>query len=120
MPSSGTANASVDRCRLERNQWGLIANPGGLASVRRSVASGNVDAGFQIQGGELNIERCVTANNAFGVFSWSGTMRVSNTTITDNTAGGVSVVGGSILSRTNNTLEGNGSNGSFTGTFSAK
>jgi Right handed beta helix region len=119
MPSSGTANASVENCRLERNDTGFITNPGGFASVFKSVAAGNVHAGFQNQGGELNLEKCVSTNNGEGIFSWSGTLRVSNTTITDN-ADGVDLLGGSILSRGNNTVEGNGVNGGFSGTFSAK
>ena len=47
-------------------------------------------------------------------------VRVSNTTVTDSTGSGVASTSGQILSRGNNTVEGNATNGIFTGTFMAK
>jgi hypothetical protein len=68
----------------------------------------------------MSISDCVITNNGTGINSLpNGTIRVSNTTVVHN-GNGLLVTGGSILSRQNNTLEGNFSDGSFTGTFPAK
>ena len=74
-------------------------------------------------GGELNAEGCLVANNYYeGLASLTaGTvLRVSNCTVTDNDTGLFADVTSSLLSRSNNTVEGNGTDGSFTGTYSAK
>ncbi len=72
----------------------------------------------------MNVENCLVTNNGgTGIFSYQNggttTVRVSNTTVTDNATGVANFVG-QILSRGNNTVEGNGANGAFTGTFTAK
>jgi Right handed beta helix region len=125
IPSSGTAQASVDRCRLEQNNSGLVSDSqaGGTAKVtiRDSVASGSVFDGLQtFGGGELNAEGCLIADNGHGLESDSGgsTLRASNCTVTDNNVG-LNASGGSLLSRQNNTVQGNIAKGSFTGTYSA-
>jgi hypothetical protein len=121
IPSSGTARASIDHCRLEGNGYGLFSDLNGATTVRDSVASGNSLYGFLAQsGGELNIESCVAANNVTGIASFNGgtLVRVSNTTVTDNGTGLGG--GGSLLSRGNNTVEGNTSDGTFSGTYLAK
>jgi hypothetical protein len=74
----------------------------------------------------MNLENCVVTGNGIGIFATGGIAggaaiaRVSNSTITGNGAGVRATEGGSILSRLNNTVEGNENNGSFTGTFQAK
>jgi hypothetical protein len=50
----------------------------------------------------------------------SSVVRVSNSTIVNNTTGVSSAFGGVLLTRGNNTLEGNNTNGSFTGMFAAQ
>ena len=128
-PASGTAKASIDRCRLEANTFGLYVLPFVVATVRDSVASGHAGPGFGADqvpgagtgGGELNIENCLSANNLIGIVSYPfALVRVSNTTVTDNTTGLFTESPGSLLSRGNNTVEGNTTNGSFTGTYSSK
>ena len=126
LPSSGTARASVDRCRLEQNEYGLISDneQGGTAKVtiRDSAATGNSVSGLRAEsGGELNAEGCLVSNNGSGLVSHTSTavLRASNCTVTDNVVGLVSD-GASLLSRSNNTVEGNGDNWTFTGTYSAK
>ena len=124
IPSSGTAQASVDHCRLEQNQWGLAPNGIGgsaQATIRDSVASGNSFAGLQtMNSGELNAEGCLVANNLIGLNSTGGVLRASNCTVTDNITGLHTTISGSLVSRSNNTVEGNTPNGSFTGSYSAK
>jgi hypothetical protein len=116
-PSSGTAQASVDRCRLEQNFFGLVCDTNTMATIRDSVASGNSQS-LQTEGsGELNAEQCLVANNAFGLVSDGGTLRASNCTVTDN-ATGLDASGGSLISFGNNRVAGNTTPGSFTGTIS--
>jgi hypothetical protein len=126
-PSSGTAQASVDRCRLDQSSFGLVSDNefGGTAkaTIKDSVASGASNQGlFATSGGELNAEGCLVANNNYGLAAPGGgsTLRASNCTVTDNVVGLDFSGGGSLLSRSNNTVEGNGTDGSFSGTYSAK
>lgn len=125
IPSSGTASASVDQCRVEQNAAGLGCGGSGgsvLATIRNSVASGNTVSGLEVStGGELNAEGCLVANNTnYGLACFGSILRASNCTVTDNGVGLNPANGGTMLSRSNNTVEGNGVNGSFTGTYSAK
>lgn len=74
---------------------------------------------------ELNVENCLAANNAaVGIVAAGvgngGRVRVSNSTSTDNSQGVATFNNGQVLSRQNNTVEGNGTDGTFTGTYSAK
>src|SRR5207248_831652 len=104
-----------------------ITNVSVKATIRDTLAVGN-GAGFQAitsvpgASAEMNLENCVAANNSTGIAS-TGTggalTRVSNSTITNNNTG-LFPLGGALLSRLNNTVEGNTTNGNFTGTFTAK
>ena len=123
-PPSGTSQVSVDRCRLEQNDYGLGSDGGGggtaKVTIRDSVVSGNFTIGLSALSAELNAEACLVANNGLGLYS-AGVLRASNCIITDNTTGvKIGFGGGTLLSRSNNTVEGNGTDGSFTGTYSAK
>ncbi len=126
-PTAGTAQASIDNCRLEQNGYGLIADNsnGGVAAkvaIRGSVASGNSYVALLAQvGGVINAEGCLVTNNGTGLetYAASSFLRASNCTVTGNIIGAYSN-GGSLYSRGNNTLEGNGTDGGFTGGYSAK
>jgi hypothetical protein len=127
IPTTGTAKASINHCRMEGNGHGLISHLNAFTTVRDSVASGNSGIGLGAQfsppGGELNIEDCLVANNVTGIQSKNGALvRVSDTTVTDNGTGidTFPINAGTILSRGNNTVEGNGTDGSFSGTYTAK
>jgi hypothetical protein len=125
-PTSGIAQASMDRCRLDQNHWGLISGGStgnARTTIRDSVASGNANNGlYAVGGGELNVEGCLVAHNGAGLVSIGpgSTLRASNCIVTDNNGGLETAVGGSLLSRSNNTVEGNTFDGTFTGTYSAK
>ena len=133
-PNAGSLTAVIERCRLDRNFNGLeVGNvsPGTTrATIRDSVVVGQANVGLRadtVSGAisELNVENCLVVNNGTGIFSFqdSGgttTVRVSNTTVTDNAGFGVNNFVGQILTRSNNTVEGNGTNGVFTGTYTAK
>jgi Right handed beta helix region len=113
--------AVIDFSRFEDNAGdGFIAESGdSRVTINGSISAGN-SFGF-IGEGELNLERCVAANNSTAGIQ-AGTdavMRVSNSTIVDNQIGLSAPTNGQLLSRGNNTVEGNASNGAFTGTFPA-
>jgi hypothetical protein len=129
-PGSGTTKASLDHCRLESNQNGFLCSPfskaAAIVTIRDSVVSGNVTTALAAAGGsgtaELNIEGCLVANNAAGIGAFGGaaTVRVSNSIVTDNGTGLITLFDGLLLSRVNNTVEGNGTDGNFSGTYAAK
>jgi hypothetical protein len=121
-PSSGSAQIGIDHVRLERNVNGIEAHEGSTVTIRNSVASSNTIFGFYCvsrtsAAAELNIESCLASNNAVaGIVTESdstgvATVRLSNCTVTDNEIGldnpGPIAV---LLSRGNNTVEGNNTN----------
>ena len=119
-----TTRATFDNCRIEGNGTGLLAGTGSKVTIRRSVAAANgqaLTAGGS--GTELNIDDCTVSNNGDGIRSDSvgSIVRVANTTVTGNNVGLLSF-GGALLSRApaTNTVEGNTTNGNFTGTYAAK
>jgi hypothetical protein len=132
-PSSGTAAAALDRVRLEKNGGrGLFAGSGSQVTIRDSVASGNGNDGFAAiavgsANAELNIEGCVSSNNGASGIAADKTstgialVRVSNSTSTNNQNGFFVGAGSSLLSRGNNTVEGNSVNTNGTiGSYTAK
>jgi hypothetical protein len=118
--------ALIDRCRFERFDWGVGAGGKARVVVRDSIAAGNY-VGFGTTTvkekllTEMVIENCLVTGNDMGIRSYAtagtGIVRVSNSTITNNSTGVQAIGSGMILSRANNTLEGNESNGVFSGLF---
>ena len=129
---SGPLKATIDRCLLENNNEGIFATDNARVTVRNTVASRSRFTAFLAftfnasRTSELNIENCLaTSNDGVGISAsgQAGTslIRVSNTTVTNNAGGVAATPGiGTILSRGNNSVEGNSSDGSFSGTFTAK
>lgn len=130
---TSTIHASFDQCHFDGNGNGLLLQGNGTAVARNSSFSGNLVAGAAASAGpsgssvELNLETCVMAHNGdLGVYSsgrngGSATVRISNCTIVGNATGVQTSGGGVVLSRGNNTIEGNGANVSGTlGTYAAK
>jgi hypothetical protein len=123
--------ASLERCATYKNgTTGLqvITSPSAIfrLAVVESEFSGNT-TGVRVAPdasgtADVNFENCTMANNKYGlsVEGAGATARVSNSTITDNGAGLVTVSGAALLSRGNNTVEGNSTGNNFTGTFLAK
>ena len=126
--SSGIARATILRTRLEANYGGLWVDNGARVSVNDSVASGNSEYGFLVYlsgaPAEVNLEDCVASEGRYGVYAYStagtASLRVSNCLLTANDTGILIGSNGSILSRGNNTVEGNTTNGTFSGTYAAK
>jgi parallel beta helix pectate lyase-like protein len=119
-----SGKGSIDQMRAENNSnYGVVVQ-GAKASIRNSVVSGNTKGLSAFgSGSELNIESCLSANNGYGVASEAGgssVVRVSNSTVTDNGFGLSASSGSLLLTRGNNTVEGNSTDGSFTGTYASK
>lgn len=131
--SSSLVKTSIDNCRLEKNGGsGLLASDNARVTVRGSVAANN-GFGFTAQSvtsgqiAEINLESCVATNSiSSGLLAGGGNgtsnIRVSNSTITDNGTGATASSNGFVISRGNNTMEGNTSSNSFpaANTFAAK
>jgi hypothetical protein len=131
---SGTAVVLLDGVLMEGNgisTGGLLAFHRSRVTVRNSLASGNgfgfLGQSSTAQDAELNIENCIASNNIFGIRTVATStgvarVRVSNSTVTDNSTGlsnnGAPAL---LLTRGNNTVEGNGSDTSGTiGSYTAK
>jgi hypothetical protein len=128
-PASGAADAVLDHCRLEGSGTGLLVSDRGRATIRNSVVSGNTD-GVRAQAGagaaaEVTVERCTVANNAVNGIVSAGvaagglaTARVSESVVTSNGIGLSQTTSNSgasaLLSRADNTVEGNGTDTSGT------
>ncbi len=120
-PTTATASlvASVNRVSMLNTFNGIfiVGTNGVDATVKDSVAAGNRDSGFRADNASsMDLEHCVATDNNFGVVAINGAVvRVSNSTITANGTGLATSAGGTINSRGNNTLEDNGTDGTFDG-----
>ena len=130
-PTNGPANATVviDGCRLESNTAaGLsISSPAAGVSNRFQVhdslfaGNGTAIADFGANN-RVAMSGCTFSANSFGirVFTSGATANVDGCTISGNTTGLNNNPGANLLSRSNNTVENNGTDGTFTATYSAK
>jgi len=109
--------AVVERTRIKGNQNGVFVYNGVLV-LHASNVSGNSAAGvfaYGVGGGaapDVTVEDCLIAHNGDGADSWGtsggiATLRVSNSTIVYNLFGLDQFDGGTLLSRSDNTVEGN-------------
>jgi hypothetical protein len=133
-PSSGTASAAIDAIKLESNtNIALLVRDGSKVTLSNSVASDNLAVGLIAQSqtaasAELSIENCVATHHggaavaAQSLSTGVATVRISNSTVTDNGAGLNNAGSPAVLvSRGNNTVEGNGMDTIGTiGSYSAK
>jgi hypothetical protein len=118
---SGPIAATVDHVRAEANFTGLEASSGAKVTVRNSLFSLNENGLSAFSNSnlaaELNVENCVVANNSSdgieAVCDSTGvsTARVSNSTVVNNGVGLFNAGSPAVLlSRGNNTIEGNTTN----------
>jgi len=101
-------HVTLNRIRLEKNSDDGLLVGEALVSISNSVISGNGQNGIENRG-EVNVEGCLIANNgSAGIDALTtGTVRVSNSTVTDNAGKGLYQNGGTLYSRQNNTVAGN-------------
>lgn len=131
----GPGEVTIHRCQLlESAAAGLRVSNNVELSLSESLSSGNSNGVHAValssftQSPSVYIDRCSLVSNGFaGIQTELGlqvastvTVRVSNSVITHNQFGVVHSTGGSILSRGDNTLEGNSTDNAFTGTFGAE
>jgi hypothetical protein len=125
----GAISASFERTRFLGNNYGMWVGSGAKATIKGGVVAGNsigiYTASNDGTNPETTIEGSAVSNNtSWGVASVGAvlaTTRVSNTTVTNNGTGLYQSGSGALVSRTNNTVEGNSSDTAGTiGTFVAK
>jgi hypothetical protein len=125
-PSGTTAAVTIDKSQITGNYFGIVADgrPGGIikGTVSDSVVSGNSEDGIAaISSGSsvwFMVDQTEISGNAFGLAAGgSGTeILVSTSSVFNNTTGLHTSTGGALYSYGNNRLNGNASNGAFTGT----
>jgi hypothetical protein len=119
--ATGSAKAFIESSHLDQNTFGLRIEANTLAMMSDSTASGNTTFGVHsITAGTaatIILERVVLMFNATAVqaeLSGNAAVRISNTMITANSVGLSQVTGGVIISFVNNSVAGNGTNGTPT------
>ena len=109
---------------MQRDLWEYIEGPSTAILKKVSSTQSKLQAGRFASVAAVSLEEVprpkTILRNSIVAFCGAGeTIRVSNTTITRNETG-LNAAGGDLLSRMNNTVEANDTDGSFTGTFVAK
>jgi hypothetical protein len=109
---------------LTNNQYGLF-DADAKTAVRNGFIAGNTVDGILSEFGDVDVENSTISGNNLGIAVSSlqggnSIARVANCTITDNGTGLEYLGPVMFLSRGDNTVEGNGTNGTFTGSYSAK
>jgi hypothetical protein len=108
-PSAGSTklDVSLDHVIAEGNGTGITAANGGVMSIKRSMISNNLSNGLDCEGATttMTIDNSLVSNNGLnGLFTAiSGTLRVSNTDITNN----ATAASGAWTSFGNNRVTGN-------------
>lgn len=127
---SPTVFATISNCRIDHNTYGIAVYQPGNATVSDTVLANNstglrAAASVATLAADVVIENSTISGNSVGISSGTSagtaTVRVSNCTISHNTFGLSSsdAQTAPILSRQNNTLQANTTNGTFDGTFTA-
>jgi hypothetical protein len=107
--SPGSASRAVfQSCRLENNAAGLSVAGGPTVALSESSVIGSAGDGVACNWGSLDVEDCVFSGNGTGISATgSGTIRISDCAVVDNGIGLSQSGGGALLSRVDNTVEGN-------------
>ncbi len=120
---TGTASALIENSHLDQNTFGLRVEANARATMTDSTANGNSTFGVHAitttAAASIILERVIASNNTTGVQaegSANASVRLSSMLITSNSAGLSSVSGGQLISFVNNSVAGNGVNGSSTST----
>lgn len=117
----------IDGCRLQSNTTALNLATNSLshrAEIHNTLFSGNSSVAVRVNGGSnrVSLDGCVLSNNgtAISLLASGASAKVSDCLITGNTTGLNRTLGAVLLSRSNNTLENNGTDGTFSSTYTAK
>jgi hypothetical protein len=118
---SGLARATIVRTGMDLNGTGLLAGANSRVAVRECSTSNNTAAGIRATSSGIAVDNCTVQANAQGIVSESASsVRVRNTTVVDNATGLSFTAGSALLSGGGNTVEGNGANGAFNGSYTPK
>ncbi len=120
----------IDDCQVQSNRVGLnlATNSQAHRVVLHNTAVINSAGGFaiavRVNGGsnQVTLQGCTISASGIGIdlVASGATARLDGCTIAANTLGLSRVAGANLLSRGNNTLEGNTTDGIFSGTYTAK
>jgi len=120
--AAGAANATFDGVVASFNRIGFRIEDRGKATARNSTVSNSTTFGVHVKSvaalAELNLSASQLANNASAGVRSEGALamvRLSDTSVFDNSSGLVSVSGGAVLSFGTNRIAGNAVNGAPTG-----
>ncbi len=101
--AGGTNNVSIENVHSINNGFGVATATGNNVSIARSVFSGNTTAGVEADaGGRVGLDDSLVSGNNVGLQT-TGTMSISNTSISFNTTG----ISGATTSFGNNRIFGN-------------
>jgi Periplasmic copper-binding protein (NosD) len=124
--SEVTATVSINRSEIKGNYFGIVGDgrSGGTirATIRDSVISGNTENGITALSSGAStvflVDQTEVSGNLAGLYA-SGSnagMLASNSTVFNNTIGLETAGGGTLYTYGNNRVNGNATNGAFTGT----
>ncbi len=113
--TSAQISVAINNVRTEKCASGMHFSNGTRATVRDSSMTNNSGAGLVADqtalSSEVNIERCLLANNSSGIQAGGGTakVRLSNSFITQN-SNSINLAGGTVDTGGNNRITGNTTN----------
>jgi hypothetical protein len=112
----GPLVATIDNVRLNRTTQAatgaVVADSGAKVTIRNSTVTHNTGIALfaGTAGSELNVENCVASFNNIGIQAGGGTVRVSNTQVTNCTTG---IGAGTVKTFQNNKVDGNTGGNAF-------
>jgi hypothetical protein len=122
-PSVATV-ATIERSGIEGNNIGILANTDGgntLVTISGSIVSGNQVNNVRVYGGVVLVDQTNVVGSSLGLLvSDSAELVARNTTVFNNTTGLSPIEAGTIYSYGTNSVNGNATNGAFTGTVAQK
>ena len=126
--ATGAIKLVIDGCRLKSNVLGV--NVGAATSfaqrveLRDTLVTATSNTGVRVNGANNRVvlQGCTLSGNtaALALFDSGATAKLDNCVVTNNTTGLNRIAGANLLSRGNNTVENNGTDGTFSGNYSAK
>ena len=125
--STGPSIVVIDGVHVDSNYLGIWAFDYANVTVRNSVISQSSWAGIRAQStsaaATIFVEHSQSSHNgSYGVLAYgaNAVVRISDVTITDNLTGLIVSSSGQIISFGNNSVDGNGTNGSPTSTIALR
>jgi hypothetical protein len=124
--SGGNIEVSIDKSQISGNYFGIVADgtSGGIikGTIKNSVVSGNTEDGIAASSSGSDawflVDQTELSGNAYGLAAGGSGAEIlaRNSSVFDNTTGLHTSNGGTIYTYGNNSVNGNATNGAFTGT----